>query len=354
MLPELEDFRPDGSGRSPLARVPDFRKTTCPSCGGAAQREADVSDNFLDSAWYFLRYPSSGCDQAPFEPEITRKWLPVDMYIGGNEHAVLHLLYTRFLTMALHDMGLIGFEEPFRRFRCHGLITWEGAKMSKSRGNVVNPDDYMREWGVDAFRMYLMFMAPFEQGGDFRTDALRGTRRFLERVWRFVHEAERSAVAPSAETDGVLRAGVAEVTDAIRALRYNRAVGHVMGLFNRVREHDAVHPVTLRVLLQILSPFCPHIAQELWQACGNSGHVHDVRWPFADAARPPEPPVEVPVKIDRQVVTRVRLRPGATESDAVALARASDDVRRRLASRRVVRTVFVPGRILAFVTEAGE
>ena len=155
----------------------------CPSCGGAARRETDVSDTFLDSAWYFLRYPSTDVDDAPFDPALTRKWLPVTSYIGGNEHAVLHLLYSRFITMVLHDAGHLDFEEPYRRFRAHGTIVRDGAKMSKSRGNVVNPDEYVERWGADTFRTYLMFLGPYEEGGDFRDQSIAGVRRFLDRLW---------------------------------------------------------------------------------------------------------------------------------------------------------------------------
>src|SRR5690606_10526940 len=183
VLPELEDFRPDDSGTSPLARHADWYFVDCPSCGAKARRETDVSDTFLDSAWYYLRYPSTEFDDRPFDAERTRRWLPVDSYIGGNEHAVLHLLYTRFITMVLHDAGHLDFEEPFRKFRAHGLIIREGAKMSKTKGNVINPDEHIERWGADTLRTYLMFLGPFEEGGDYRDAGISGVRRFLDRLW---------------------------------------------------------------------------------------------------------------------------------------------------------------------------
>ncbi|HEX8942152.1 MAG TPA: leucine--tRNA ligase, partial [Gemmatimonadaceae bacterium] len=188
-LPYVEDFRPDDTGTSPLARVESWYRVTCPSCGGTGRRETDVSDTFLDSAWYFLRYPSTDFDDVPFDQEMTKRWLPVDSYIGGNEHAVLHLLYSRFITMVLRDSGHIDFEEPYKRFRAHGMIIREGAKMSKSRGNVVNPDEYVDRWGADTFRTYLMFLGPYEEGGDFRDQSIAGVRRFLDRVWSSVTDA---------------------------------------------------------------------------------------------------------------------------------------------------------------------
>ncbi|HET7458200.1 MAG TPA: leucine--tRNA ligase, partial [Gemmatimonadaceae bacterium] len=183
VLPFIKDFKPDDSGVSPLARHEEWYVVPCPECGKPARRETDVSDTFLDSAWYFLRYPSARRDDVPFDAELTKKWLPVDSYIGGNEHAVLHLLYARFITMVLNEAGKVDFEEPFTKFRAHGLIIREGAKMSKSKGNVINPDAYMEEWGADAFRTYLMFLGPYEQGGDFRDQGIIGVKKFLDRLW---------------------------------------------------------------------------------------------------------------------------------------------------------------------------
>ena len=215
LLPEVEDYAPKATGDSPLARIPEFVETTCPICGEPARRETDVSDNFLDSAWYYLRYPSSHDDQRAWDPEMTRKWLPVDMYIGGAEHSVLHLMYARFITMAMHDLGHLDFEEPFTRFRANGMITKDGAKMSKSRGNVINPDEYLDAYGADIFRIYLLFMGPYEAGGDFSDRGIGGVVRFLDRVWRLITSPEarhcaaashqQRRVAPCTARSGALR-----------------------------------------------------------------------------------------------------------------------------------------------------
>jgi leucyl-tRNA synthetase len=196
VLPRVEDFKPDDSGVSPLARVKEWYEVPCPECGKPARRETDVSDTFLDSGWYFLRYPSTDFDDRPFEEEITKRWLPVSTYIGGNEHAVLHLMYSRFLTMVLHDLGHLEFEEPFSRFRAHGLIIRNGAKMSKSRGNVIVPDPIIESFGADTFRLYLMFLGPFEEGGDYRDEGIEGPRGFLYRLWDAVLGAEEKAPDP--------------------------------------------------------------------------------------------------------------------------------------------------------------
>src|SRR5213594_93577 len=199
-LPLIDDFRPDDTGVSPLARHEEWYFVKCPQCGGKARRETDVSDTFLDSAWYHLRYPSTEFHDRPFDPARTKKWLPVSSYIGGNEHAVLHLLYSRFVCMVLADLGHLHFDTPYPKFRAHGLIVKDGAKMSKSRGNVVVPDTYIQQWGADTFRMYLMFLGPFQEGGDFRDSGIVGQRRFLEKVWALVHEAAAAtgkAAAPA-------------------------------------------------------------------------------------------------------------------------------------------------------------
>ena len=281
-LPLLEDFAPDGSGRSPLARCADFVAAECPQCGRAGQRETDVSDNFLDSAWYFLRYPSTGCEAEPFAPSATAKWLPVDMYIGGQEHAVLHLLYTRFLTRALRDLGLIDFAEPFKRFRNHGIIVKDGAKMSKSKGNVVNPDEYLQQYGADVFRTYLMFMGPFQEGGDFRAGGINGIRRFLERVWRWVDKADwRDGPIAERAVEALLHRQIRKIGEEMEALRYNTAIAGAMELFNGLQEAPPYRQSGL-ALVQLLAPFAPYTAQEMWTRLGGEGWVGDAPWPRSD------------------------------------------------------------------------
>ena len=225
VLPYIEDFRPDGSGKSPLARNDDFIHTCCPECRKPAKRETDVSDNFLDSAWYFFRYPNAKRDDRAFDKKITEKWLPVDMYIGGNEHAVLHLMYTRFLTMAFHDIGLISFEEPFKKFRANGMIIRDGIKMSKTKGNVINPDEYITEYGIDVFRTYLMFFGNFKEGGDFRDKGIPGIKRFIEKLRRYCHE--NKFIAGKKFDKDILRLlnmKIKQVTEDIKKLDYNTAI----------------------------------------------------------------------------------------------------------------------------------
>src|SRR5690348_11256472 len=284
LLPQIEDFRPDDSGVSPLARHEEWYHTSCPKCGKPARRETDVSDTFLDSAWYFLRYPSTDFDDVPFDQALTKKWLPVTSYIGGNEHAVLHLLYSRFVTMVLKDAGHIDFDEPFTRFRAHGLIVREGAKMSKSKGNVVNPDEYIDTWGADAFRTYLMFLGPYEEGGDFRDKGISGVKRFLDRLWKSVHEADRSASADP-EVRRKLHQTIRKVTEDIPKLSYNTAIAAMMEYMNAMRAGERTPRLEeVKPLVQLVSPFAPHIAEELWSVLGETKSVFDSGWPTYDAS----------------------------------------------------------------------
>ncbi|MFI5310793.1 MAG: leucine--tRNA ligase, partial [Gemmatimonadales bacterium] len=261
VLPNISDFEPDDSGVSPLARHEEWYRVPCPACGQPARRETDVSDTFLDSGWYFLRYPSVGRDDVAFDEAWTRKWLPVNSYIGGNEHAVLHLLYSRFLTMVLHDMGWLEFDEPFTKFRAHGLIIRDGAKMSKSKGNVVNPDEYMDQWGADAFRTYLMFLGPFEEGGDFRDAGISGVKRFLDRLWFSVHAARREG-SPDLAVMRKLHQTIRKVGDDIPKLSYNTSVAAMMEYVNVLRRAERTpHLAEVEPLVQLVAPFAPHVAE---------------------------------------------------------------------------------------------
>ncbi|MBW3655315.1 MAG: leucine--tRNA ligase [Gemmatimonadetes bacterium] len=349
VLPFVEDFKPDASGISPLARHEEWYLTECPTCGGKARRETDVSDTFLDSAWYFLRYPSAGNEEVPFDPAVTRAWLPVDSYIGGNEHAVLHLLYARFVTMALRDMGHVDFEEPFTRFRAHGLIVKDGSKMSKSRGNVVVPDDYIAEWGADTFRTYLMFLGPYQEGGDFRDSGITGPYNFLTRLWDSALTAEDRELDRGVEQK--LHATIKKVTEDLEVLSYNTAVAAMMEYLNVVRaggrtpERAAVEPLVL-----LVAPFAPHMAEELWERMGGEGSIFDgAGWPEFDAAKAVADTVEFVVQVNGKVRARMPMARGIAEAQARDAALGDENVRRWIEDKQVRKTVFVPDRLVNLV-----
>ncbi|HEY0150467.1 MAG TPA: leucine--tRNA ligase [Longimicrobium sp.] len=349
LLPPIEDFKPDASGVSPLARHEEWYLTDCPSCGGRARRETDVSDTFLDSSWYFLRYPSAGNEAVPFDDAVTKTWLPVHSYIGGNEHAVLHLLYSRFITMALKDMGHVSFEEPFTRFRAHGHIVREGAKMSKSKGNVVVPDEYIAQWGADTFRTFLMFLGPYQEGGDFRDAALVGPFNFLNRLWDSVLTAEDRELDPAVEQK--LHATIKKVTDDLEVLSYNTAIAAMMEYLNAVRaggrtpERAAVEP-----LVRLVAPFAPHLAEELWERTGHTDSIWDeAEWPSYDEAKTVADTVEFVVQVNGKVRARMPMPRGIAESDARAAALADENVLKFTEGKEVRKVIFVADRLVNLV-----
>lgn len=373
-LPRVKEFRPTGTDQSPLATVETFYKVRCPKCKKWARRETDVSDTFLDSAWYYIGYLAK--ENSKFEilhsqfRSRAKRWLPVAMYTGGAEHAVLHLLYVRFLAMVFFDWKLIRFEEPFQKFRAHGLLIKDGAKMSKSRGNVVNPDEYISAYGADALRMYLMFLGPFEQGGDFRDTGIRGITRFLERTWKlcggdtaqnykFKTPASQRIQNSNVQIQRILHKTIQKVTEDIENLQYNTAISALMILLNEFEKQP--HGVALedkKVFLKLLAPFAPHITEEVWQRLQKGAtrkarvkrflSIHTEKWPSFDAALVRDDSFELIVQINGKVRGRVRLPIGARKDEAQKAARAIPAVRQQL-SGSPKKVIFVPDRLINFV-----
>ncbi len=351
-LPLIEDFRPDDTGVSPLARHREWYFVKCPTCGAAARRETDVSDTFLDSAWYFLRYPSTERDDRPWDPQRTKTWLPVTSYIGGNEHAVLHLLYSRFITMVLRELGHVEFEEPFPKLRAHGLIIKDGAKMSKSRGNVVIPDAYIQKWGADAFRMYLMFLGPFQEGGDFRDEGITGVRRFLDKVWVLAHEAALTSDTSPELPDAVrrkLHQTIRKVTTDTERLDYNTAIAAMMEYLNEVRNAECGTRNAVEPLVIMLAPYAPHVAEELWARLGHATSVFKATWPVADERLAASGDVEIAVQVNGKVRARLTVARGLGEAEVRALALRDEAVRRFVDGMPVKKTIYVQDRLLNLV-----
>ncbi|MEK9194221.1 MAG: class I tRNA ligase family protein, partial [Patescibacteria group bacterium] len=362
-LPFVKDFRPRGKGESPLASEKSFYETNCPRCGGDARRETDVSDTFLDSAWYYLRYPSVREKNKPWNKDINKKWFPVDMYTGGAEHSVLHLLYVRFLALALQDLKLLEFSEknaePFPKFRAHGLLIKEGAKMSKSKGNIVNPDLYIKNFGADTLRMYLMFLAPFEQGGDFRDAGILGIARFLERVWKLFTSANIESIAnerirkfekDSLLVDKIIHRTIKKVTEDIELLHYNTAISALMILLNKMEESQShLSLVSCHLFLKLLAPFAPYITEELWEKLGNKTSIHKEKWPEHDPKLIKEETYQLIVQVNGKHRATIEASIGISQKEAEELAMKNEKVSEFLGSKKPKKIIFVKDRLINFV-----
>jgi len=359
-LPYITEYKPTGDGTAPLDNAPDdWKFTTCPGCGHPkAERETDVSDTFLDSSWYFLRYPLENQperkQEVPFEQDS--KWFPVDAYIGGAEHAVLHLLYSRFVTMALHDWGLLPADEPFPYLFGHGLIIKDGAKMSKSKGNVVNPDEYIAKYGADSLRTYLMFLGAYDQGGDFRDTGMHAMHKWLQKVWDTVQTVEadhQTSPALLQKLHQVIAANTRDMTQ----LKFNTCIARLMEVVNLWREDGKTHQMSVAdsvIFLQLLAPFAPYLTEELYQLSKPTGgwySLHQTRWPEADPELAKEETFTLAIQVNGKVraTLEVAMAEKANQELIVDQAKALPEIQRYLTNSAAKKTIFVPGKILNFV-----
>ncbi len=350
LLPHIQDYKPGDDGVAPLAKHQEFYETKCPGCGAQAVRETDVSDTFLDSSWYFLRYPFVNRDGSlPWDPEIMKKWLPVHMYTGGAEHSVLHLMYSRFVCMALHDWGYLNFEEPFAKFFAHGLVIKDGAKMSKSKGNVVNPDEYIRLYGADALRLYLMFMGPFSEGGDFRDASMEGMARWVGRIWRMV---QNHTDKKQPEVEKTLHRLVKKVTEDLEKRRYNTAIAAMMEFTNLVADKGGkLSGEDLATFLKLLAPLAPFLTEELWERSGGKFSIHQQLWPSFDASMLTEDTVQIIVQVNGKLrdTLAVQIQKSKDQKEIEKLAQASPKVSKYLFGQTIKKVIFVPGKLMNFV-----
>jgi len=361
LLPEDAEFLP--TGESPLKYHEGFRNTTCPECGGPAERETDTMDTFMCSSWYQYRYLSPHYGEGPFDPEEGRYWLPVDLYTGGIEHATMHLLYTRFFTKVMRDIGLVDFDEPMLRLFNQGIILGEdGEKMSKSRGNVVDPDDLVSRYGADTFRCYLMFIGPWEEGGPWNSQGIEGVYRFMHRVWSVVlddaqpvdGEATEQQIADlRRKTHQTIR----KVTGDMEAFKFNTMIAALMELNNtlvKAKNTPVVNtPVwddAVATLLLLLAPAAPHITEELWTRTGRPYSIHQQAWPEWDEALAAEETFTLVVQVDGRVRAKIEASVDITEEEAKALAMSAENVQRHLDGRGVEKVIYVPGRLVSIVT----
>ena len=348
-LPLVKNFRPTGKGESPLASVKSFYETKCPQCGGKAKRETDVSDTFLDSAWYFFRYIDHKNKQKLFDKQKAKKWLPVDAYIGGAEHSVLHLLYSRFITMVFKDMKIIDFDEPYSKFRAHGLLISEGAKMSKSKGNVVIPDAYVKKFGADVVRTYLMFIGPFEQGGDWRDAGIMGLVRFLDRVWALGNKISEAGSRKPATISNWLHISIKEITKDINELKYNTAISRLMTILNKLEKETQANRKDWEAFLLMLAPFAPFITEELWGKLGNKYSIHRQSWPKHDSKYLIQDMITLIVQVNGKLRSQIEIKSGTTQKEAEKLALADFRIQKFTRDKKVKRTIFIKNRLINFV-----
>jgi leucyl-tRNA synthetase len=356
-LPLVEKYEPTETGESPLASMEDWVRTSCPHCGKPARRETDTMPNWAGSSWYFLRYIDPHNDKVFADAEKLKYWMPVDLYNGGMEHTTLHLLYSRFWNKFLFDQGYVPVSEPYARRHSHGLVlAQDGQKMSKSKGNVINPDEIVVEYGADALRMYILFMGPFEEPVPWSKNGLVGVRRFLEKVDRYA-QAWQEQRADAQDAGMLVEPYLKRVNDDIEAFHFNTAVSSLMELLNRLLEKNAqghmtiVHEDQLQRILKILCPFAPHLANELWERLGWKGFVEEQPWPKMDATLLMKETVEMAVQVNGKVRASIRLASGAGEEEAKTIALTEENVQKYVKGKVIRKIVYVPGKILNIVTE---
>jgi leucyl-tRNA synthetase len=347
LLPEVEEYLP--KGRSPLATAEDWLRVTCPSCGGEGRRETDTMDTFVDSSWYFIRYCDPHNDSAPFDREIADYWLPVNQYIGGIEHAILHLLYARFFTKVMNDIDLVGFREPFARLFTQGMLYRHGAKMSKSKGNVISPDDYVERFGADAVRLYLLFMGPVDQDAEWQDTGFEGVVRFLNKLWRTVQVASgEGAEGPLARKT---HETIAKVTDDVgRRFVLNTPIAAVMELVNELaRDPDGPGArFAAETAVSLIQPYAPHVAEELWSLLGHE-RLWEQAWPVADEAMLRRETFELVIQVNGKVRDRVEVSVDESEDELVERAKASPRVQAHLDGKKVRHAIVVPRKLVNLV-----
>lgn len=350
MLPELkEDWEPAGDGRGPLAKVESFMKTKCPKCGGEAEREPDVMDNFLDSSWYFFRYLSPQNEKEIFDTELGKKWLPVDLYVGGNEHAVLHLMYTRFITMALHDLGLIDFDNPFKRFRANGMILKDGKKMSKSKGNIINPEDYGEKVGYDALKTYLLFLGPLSEDRSFTDEGVQGTRRWAEKVAKLEEKIE-DGYEDKNEAVKKFHQTIKQVSDDFEDQKYNTAVARLMELANTLSAQEKISKDLWQKSIVLFAPFLPALAEELWSHLGNDDSIFSgKKWPEYDPELAKEEKMELVVQINGKVREKIEVEAEISQEEAIKLAKENETIQKWLEGKEIIKEIFVKGKLVNIV-----
>ena len=347
-LPEVESYEPTENGESPLSLMTDWVNCSCPKCGGKAKRETDTMPQWAGSSWYFLRYCDPHNDKELASKEALQYWMPVNWYNGGMEHTTLHLLYSRFWSKFLYDIDILDKSEPYAKRTSHGMILGEnGEKMSKSRGNVVNPDDIIRDYGADTMRLYEMFIGDFEQSAPWNTQSIKGCKRFLDRVMNLVDIVSGTGVTP--ELEKTMHKLIKKVSSDIDNMRFNTAIAAMMGAINSIYEVGKLTRDELITFAKLLSPFAPHIAEEINELLGEKELISIAKWPEYDESKTVDDTVQLPVQINGKVRSTILVPKDADKDAVLAIAKADDKIAAAVEGKTVVKEIVVPGKIVNIV-----
>lgn len=348
-LPNVDSYEPTDNGESPLSKMTDWVNTTCPCCGGLAKRETDTMPQWAGSSWYFLRYTDPHNDKALASKEALEYWTPVDWYNGGMEHTTLHLLYSRFWHKFLYDIGVVPTSEPYMKRTSHGMILGEnGEKMSKSRGNVVNPDEIVDRYGADTMRLYEMFIGDFEKAAPWNSDSIKGCKRFVERYWN-LQEIVADGDGYSSDLEALMHKTIKKVTEDIDNLKCNTAIAAMMTLLNKVYEKKSITRAELRDLTIMLNPFAPHVTEELWEKMDFGGAVHDAKWPEYDESKTVENSVEIVLQIMGKVRSRMTIPVDMPKEEVIALAKADEKIAAAIEGKTIKKEIYVPNKLVNIV-----
>ncbi len=351
VLPNVDSYEPTDNGESPLAKMTDWVNTTCPHCGGPAHRETDTMPQWAGSSWYFLRYCDPHNDKALASPEALKYWTPVDWYNGGMEHTTLHLLYSRFWHKFLYDIGVVPSPEPYAKRTSHGMILGEnGEKMSKSRGNVVNPDEIVRDYGADTMRVYEMFIGDFEKAAPWSQSSIKGSKRFLDKVWA-LSDKLTDGDSYRTELESAFHRTIKKVTEDIEGLKMNTAIAALMSLLNDIQGSGSINRAEFKTYLILLNPFAPHMTEELWQQAGFEGMLNEAEWPKYDEAKCADSTVEIAVQVNGKIKARISVAADISAPDAIAAAKADGAVTAAIEGKSIIKELYVPKKLVNIVVK---
>ena len=351
VLPNVDSYEPTDNGESPLAKMTDWVNSTCPHCGGPAHRETDTMPQWAGSSWYFLRYCDPHNDKALASPEALKYWTPVDWYNGGMEHTTLHLLYSRFWHKFLYDIGVVPSPEPYAKRTSHGMILGEnGEKMSKSRGNVVNPDEIVRDYGADTMRVYEMFIGDFEKAAPWSQSSIKGSKRFLDKVWA-LSDKLTDGDSYRAELESAFHRTIKKVTEDIEGLKMNTAIAALMSLLNDIQGFGGINEAEFKTYLILLNPFAPHMTEELWQQAGFEGMLNEAEWPKYDEAKCADSTVEIAVQVNGKIKARINVAADISAPDAIAAAKADGTVTAAIEGKSIIKELYVPKKLVNIVVK---